>query len=279
MTLSFKSPPLVTQEVIDAAATELGVAFPPDYAEFLLKTNGGVPKPKSLKVDAGDYTIDRLYSLAATPSKPAKAVYDLVPMNRHFRSELELPKKYLALGLVDDQDVLLLTVQGEEIGTVSVWAMIESGFDAGRVEIVAASFSEFLRNLEQPSEGAKERAAMRRKFSSLEIAIIEKKWAKVRKLVAELDQTLWPPGGTHCVFCAIECREAGTLKELHDVGIRFDVRDRKGRTPLQAAERQYVSDQEVIPFLRSKGNAGPFPIFEQHIVESKAVLEYLRSQS
>lgn len=274
MALTFKSPAKVSADVVRAAAAELEVEFPQDYSDFLLEINGGVPKPRTLKVDTGDYKIEQLYSLFATPSR---SVYELVSMNLHFRDELELPRQYLALGLYDEQNVLLLTVAGEGIGTVSAWSFIESGFEARRVEPIAASFGEFLRYLEQPSDRAKERAALRKKFESLELAIVNEKWAKVKTLAADLDQSLWPPGGTHPVFYAIECREAETVKQLYEAGIRFDLKDHEGQSPLEAAAKSYESEQETIPFLISKGNNGPFPMFEKRIVEAKAVLDYMQS--
>lgn len=276
MALTFKSPAKASADVVKAAATALEVEFPQDYFDFLVEINGGVPKPRTLMVDAGDYKIERFYSVSATPS-PTKQMSELVPMNLHFREELELPRPYLALGLYDEQNILLLTVAGEECGPVSAWSFIESGFDARRVEPVAASFGELLRFLEQPSEVAQQRAAMRKKFDSLETAIIDQKWAKVRKMVADLDQSLWIPGGTHPVFYAIECREAETTKQLYEAGIRFELKDHQGQSPLEAAAKAYQSAQEVIPFLIERGSKGPFAVYEKQIVEAKAVLDYMQS--
>ncbi|MDB5345623.1 MAG: cell-wall [Schlesneria sp.] len=274
MALTFKSPAKVSADVVSAAAAALKVEFPKDYSDFLLETNGGVPKPRTLKVDGGDYKIEQLYSLFATPSR---SVYELVSMNLHFRDELELPREYLALGLYDEQNVLLLTVVGEGIGTVSAWSFIESGFELRRVEPIAATFGEFLRCLEQPSDRAKERAALRKKFESLEMAIIDEKWAKVKTMAADLDQSLWPPSGTHPVFYAIECREAETVKQLYEAGIRFDLKDHEGQSPLEAAAASYQTHQDVIPFLISRGAKGPFPDYENEIAEAKAVLDYMQA--
>jgi hypothetical protein len=74
--------------------------------------------------------------------------YDLVTMNLHFRSELDLPAEWLAIGLFDEMNVLLMPVSGDDSDAVFAWSFIEGGFDEDRVDRVASSFSGFLKMLD-----------------------------------------------------------------------------------------------------------------------------------
>lgn len=278
MALSFKSPPRVTVDVVAAAAKALGVAFPADYSAFLLETNGGVPKPRVLMADAGEYKVERLYSLSAKPPKAAAVATELVPANQHFRSELELPDEYVALGLVDDEDILLLTVKGKKPGAVSVWSMIESGFDDDRVEKVASSFGDFLKQLEQPSEKAKQRQALRKEYSKLETACLSRKWAEVKKLAAQLDLSQWVPDGTHPVFYAIECQNLESIKQLHAAGIPFDIQNHMEESPLTAATDQVTAEQGIIDLMVKRGLPGPHDEAEARVAAARSIVRFLEER-
>lgn len=284
MALSFKSPPLVTQEVIDQAAKTLGVTFPLDYAEFLLKTNGGVPKPRTLMVDAGDYKVDRLYSIYAIAPKKGSAIFsDMVGMSLSFRNdgdtdEMELRDGFLTIGLVDELDFLVLAVKGDAIGTVSVWPEEVSAFGP-KFTPLASSFTEFLNSLEQPSEAALARAALRKQYDKLDTAISDRKWLKAKQLVEQLDLSIWEPSGTHPVFYAIETRDLEKVQQLHAIGVSFEIDDGWGRSPLQVAEGELTTLIKCLEDARSRGSAASISIiskWEQQVAAARPVLAFLQ---
>lgn len=144
------------------AEKKLEVTFPADYRSFLLKVNGGIPKPGTFlnpaladddedeecddEADVDGSIVEMLYTLG--DQKAGFNHYDLVTMNLHFRSELELPTQRLAVGLYDEMDVLLVSVGERDRGAVYAWSFIASGYDEDRVDRIADSFDEFLKLLD-----------------------------------------------------------------------------------------------------------------------------------
>lgn len=117
-----------TSQDVAAMAEKLGVAFPGDYARFLVTVNGGKPsKRKFATADGRVGAITSFYSLSEVRLETMQ-----------FRGELELPPHYIPIALADTDIVLL------DHGQVVLWCMIESGFDPDRVYPVADSFDQFL---------------------------------------------------------------------------------------------------------------------------------------
>jgi hypothetical protein len=275
MALSFKSPPLVTQSAIDQAAAALNVTLPGDYADFLLTVNGGVPKPRTLAIDSGEYKIERLYSLSATPPKKAAAlVSELVPMNLNLRAD-GFPSEVLAIGLVDEQNILALFLQGAGVGTVSAWSTEISALSPRSIQL-ASSFSEFLQALEHPSEQALARAALQKQYDKFELAICDRNWAATRKLAAQLDLSHWQPV-VHPVFSAIAERDLECIQLLHHLGISFVIADEShGGSPLRAAARRLQGDVDFLHSVRRKGDRAAIKKWETHVGQAQTVHSFLQ---
>lgn len=281
MAVTFKSPPLVTQDVIDQAARDLGVSFPSEYADFLLKVNGGVSKPRKLQVDAGEFTIDRFYSLSAIPApkKPLDVVSNLVAMNLSLRGDgcLGLPTGVLAIGLVDGQNILSIIVQGAAIGTVSSWSTEVSAISPGMTPL-ASSFSNLLHDLEHPSEKAKARVELQKQFDKLESAIVNRKWAAVKKLVEQLDLSQWRPV-VHPVFSAIADRDVDCVKRLFELGVSFVIEDSfHGGTPLKAAAQKLQGDIDFLTSAKPRADGAMVKKWESYIVADRSIHSYLQDQ-
>lgn len=140
--------------VVDAEG-KLRVNFPDDYRSFLLRVNGGRPDSALFVNRAFDdeedeqdqkSEVEMLYTVG--DQKGGFNHYDLVTMNLHFRSELDMPANWLAIGLYDEMDVLLLSVSGNDSGAVFGWSFIEGGYEEDRVDRIADSFDDFLRLLD-----------------------------------------------------------------------------------------------------------------------------------
>jgi hypothetical protein len=140
--------------VVDAEG-KLRVTFPDDYRSFLLRVNGGRPDPALFVHRAFDdeedgqdqkSEVEMLYTVG--DQKGGFNHYDLVTMNLHFRSELDMPVNWLAIGLYDELDVLLLSVSDNDPGAVFAWSFIEGGYEEDRVDRIAGSFDNFLKMLD-----------------------------------------------------------------------------------------------------------------------------------
>lgn len=281
MPVRFKSPPLVTQEVLDHAAKALKVTLPADYARFLLTVNGGVPTPRKLVIDAGEYTIDRLYSVSAAPPKKASAIAsELVPMNRSLREEGEpaLPNDLLAIGLVNGEDILVLAVRGKAAGAVSAWSTEARALSSQTVPL-ASSFTAFLETLEKPATATGKTLRGRdleKQLERFETAIVDRKWAKARELAEGLDFSEWRPV-VHPVFSAISDRDLDGLRQLHEIGVPFDVEDEfEGGTPLEAAVRQVEVDLEFLDRAKGAKDKTAVKKWEAHAAAARSVQAFLQ---
>jgi len=142
----------ISEAAVADAERKLHVTFPDDYRSFLVRVNGGRPDPASFVNPAFDddeeeSEVEMLYTVG--DHKGGFNHYDLVTMNLHFRSELDLPAAWLAIGLFDEMDVLLLSVSDNDRGAVLGWSFIEGGYDEDRVELIAFSFDAFLKMLDR----------------------------------------------------------------------------------------------------------------------------------
>lgn len=144
---------VISDAVVADAERKLQVTLPDDYQSFLVRVNGGRPDPGTFlnpaSVDEdGDRQsrVEMFYTVG--DQKAGFNHYDLVTMNLHFRSELDLPAEWLAIGLYDERDVLLLSVAEKDSGAVFGWSFIEGGYEDDRVDRFAGSFDAFLKMLD-----------------------------------------------------------------------------------------------------------------------------------
>ncbi|MCA8989779.1 MAG: SMI1/KNR4 family protein [Planctomycetaceae bacterium] len=147
---------------IVSAEKKLGVSIPQQFRDFLLTTNGGVPKPK--KIPRLDLSVTSILSLAR-----------VLRVADQYWSELNLPKHQLPIGFADEVD--LLVMDGEK---VLIHTNCEGGIGmfGAECEEVAASFDEFLAMLETPK---KKPPSTEKKFVS---ACENGKLEQVKKMLA-----------------------------------------------------------------------------------------------
>jgi SMI1 / KNR4 family (SUKH-1) len=250
MPLKLKSPPAVGQADLDSAAAKLGVTFPAEYAAFLLEHNGGDPQPNVLSGKGDGITIEHFYSVF--PRTVAEtAGRNLVNVTRHVRQELDLPVSLLPIALVNDVDVLVLTVGGKGSGRVSLWVMIESGYDRDNVHKVADSFGRFIAKLDQPSPHR--RASQKQQLEALERAVMDGNLAAIRELVPTVD--LSKPVSkdvVHPIHRAVIGGKPSVLKALHASGVDFRARY-AGATPLQMAKKRLRDEKQSLGDCRKFG--------------------------
>jgi hypothetical protein len=146
LTLDNRGPPLSSEELA-AVERRLGIDLPDDYRAFLLEQNGGAPYPSQFLGEGGHpLRITRFLSVGlAGPGPPDPNDFEATVA--FHRDELELPPHLVPIGLVDYEDFLLLSVAGEDRGTVYYWYLIESGFDGSHFGKAFNSFPELLASL------------------------------------------------------------------------------------------------------------------------------------
>jgi hypothetical protein len=139
---------------VQAAEQALGVAFPPDYREFLLRLNGGFPDPRGFNIDwvpeqacGQDW---RRTSLSWFYEISDSDVCNLVTTNRiDFAGRL--PTGTLTIGSDAGGNQLLLAFSGPHAGKVLLWIKDHEASDGetpgyGNVGVVADSFADLLQN-------------------------------------------------------------------------------------------------------------------------------------
>lgn len=137
--------PPVTAAVLDAVEKRLGVTLPPEYRQFLLTVNGGVPTPDCFEVPArGDVMLSVLYGVGSE-----RTALDLEYEQEQATQWDPLPPGYLAVGEDPGGNVLLLSTLGKDAGRVWFWDRV--GFwvreDGKNTFPVAASFTDFVESL------------------------------------------------------------------------------------------------------------------------------------
>jgi hypothetical protein len=253
MPVTFKSQARVDAARIDECAAALGIQFPADYRTFLVEKNGGVPKPRVFKTDKADFNVEQLFSVEPAAQCDVRFV-QIVLRTESFREDFELPREYVAIGDVEDESLLLLTVAGPVTGKVWSWSVSEIlDFEADDLIPLADSFTAFLELWGKPSPNAKAQASLRKQFDKLEIAIIEQDWERLAKLLPAIDQSLWTEatGTAHPVFFAIESQKLEPLKGMRSAGVNFQIRNDDGQSPLEAAEAHLASTRDTIAIMEN----------------------------
>lgn len=145
---------LLADADVRAAEQALGVSFPPDYREFLLRVNGGFPDPRGFNVDWAPGQVCgqdwRRTSLSWFYEISDSDVCNLVTTNRVDFAD-RLPPRTLAIASDAGGNQLLLAFGGPHAGKVLLWIKDHEASDGAtpgydNVGFVADSFTDFIQN-------------------------------------------------------------------------------------------------------------------------------------
>lgn len=230
MALKFsRSGPKQTRRQLQAVERRLDVSFPEDYRDFLLKHNGGVPKPKTLRSGKDDtHEIELFYSIGVRASDR-----ELVKTTEYYRAELKLLQHYLPVALTSAHDLLLLHVAGRSIGKVDWWTGISEGFYKRHVSRYCRSFSELLERFEPPA-----RSRNKADFERLFEAINNGKTRQIKELLQRVDLSALPKDQPHPVIQAVYGGNFVVLELLLEQGLSPKVKDGLGKSALAIAREK-----------------------------------------
>lgn len=127
---------------ISSLETELNIAFPSDYKEFLKKNNGGLPKDNYLVTHLSD-TDDEIV-LGALLGINQNENFDLKTWFTEYNDEL--PAGSLVIGTEYNSGLFIMITQGDEKG-IYFWDnayTLDSSSDESNVYWLANTFDKFL---------------------------------------------------------------------------------------------------------------------------------------
>ncbi|OWK44415.1 SMI1/KNR4 family protein [Fimbriiglobus ruber] len=139
--LSFSnSEPPVDEKIVSRTEKKLKCQFPPDYRDFLLKVNGGVPSTCEYHTEQwGPLCIDCFYGITRTRDS-SDLIYE--------QDDDDLATGFLNIGFDPGSAPYYLVISGEETGNVylrDTGLMDEDGEPA--LYLITTSFREFLQIL------------------------------------------------------------------------------------------------------------------------------------
>lgn len=143
---SVSTGPALSEADIAAFERALLAELPPNYRHFLLRQNGGTPKPRLIPVAGGPESEVEVVTLLALLGLPA---FDLRCARTDYADRI--PPEYLVVGFCGGAELLVLVLVGASIGEVLLWdpyvdgvyAWGEEGF-FGAYYHIASNFDEFL---------------------------------------------------------------------------------------------------------------------------------------
>ncbi|MBZ0282106.1 MAG: SMI1/KNR4 family protein [Anaerolineae bacterium] len=122
------------------------IKLPKDYKGFLLKNNGGKPKPNAFKVDAniGEDEVRFFFGITNAATE--------VNINKIIKTyQGRLPANFLPIAAGLGVDLICLSVKGEDYGKIYYWdhnwEITEGVPDYSNVYLLADSFDGFLNKL------------------------------------------------------------------------------------------------------------------------------------
>jgi len=141
----------LSEEAIVAVEKRVGVPLPTEYRTFLLRQNGGRPKPADFRFGSrGESTVQELYAVNNSKS-------GLLAVHRDFHGLIpRMPKDILAIGCDPGGNQLCIATSGANAGSIYFWDHEKEGGFGHRVHydnlhIVASTFSTFLDGLFETS--------------------------------------------------------------------------------------------------------------------------------
>jgi hypothetical protein len=228
--------PALTAADLGRIGGELGIEWPADFAEFLLRFNGGYFK-HSVEFDIlapAEYvsggTVRRFLGLFPHDPKNEKDMRMAA-----YRLEGDIPDT--TLPIADGWGGwVLLAVRGRDYGKIYLWDYIEGGPED--IHLVAYGFAQFIAGLRlaEDDEKPEERLPAFKAVASGNEAAVEAYLADGGLV------DLRNAKGETLLMCAAEWRWPRLVKRLLAAGAAVDARDGQGQTPLYFAMLGQSSD-------------------------------------
>jgi SMI1-KNR4 cell-wall len=203
----------LTADDLSKAEVALGLPIPSQFREFLLKTNGGIPKLRGF-----DYVSDE-----KERAMNVTCIFDLADVLRvagQYRREAQLPAHQIPIGFADEDN--LLVIDGEK---VLIHSNIEAGIGSwgSSNDAVAGSFDEFVQKLRGPKR------AVLTESDKFVRACENNQIKKVQKFLADgVDWTVVARPAFVWAFCWMRQSELALLAMLFEAGAPRDVRGEYG---------------------------------------------------
>lgn len=218
--------PALSGDDIASVERELGAAFPDDYRAFLLRHNGGCPTPATFVSKWNPHSrVEEFFGLTPTGSSPS-----VVTSTRRFRTELELPEDFIAVGRYDDNGIVLLKLAGATAGRVFLWPGIDVGFDKAEIERPPIGFGEFLNRLGKEPDWVPKVETFREFAKLVEGPNVD----ELRKMIeGGYDVSYCPIQGLHPWFLAVSVPLPEVVELFLEHQIDPGLRNIKGETILE----------------------------------------------
>jgi hypothetical protein len=228
--------PALTAADLGRIASELGIQWPADFAEFLLRFNGGyfnhpvdfdILAPADL-VSGG--TVQRVEGLF-----PQAPEYEEDMRRTAYRLEGSIPDTMLPIASCWG-DWVLLAVRGRDYGKIYLWDHINGGPED--IHLIAYGFSQFMAGLRpaEDHEKPQERLPAFKAVATGNEAAVEAHLADGGVVDLRNDK------GETLLMCAARWRWPRLVKRLLAAGASVEARDGQGQTPLYFAMLGHSND-------------------------------------
>ncbi len=145
-----KSGPPLTPEALNSDRNGMNSALPVDYANWLLKHNGGVPSPNKFmaKLYSDPEAIEVEYFLPFHPTGNIGHMDYVQGFRKHLIDELKMPLNFVPIAKERNGNAVYLLDMSVERGPVSVWYInapeYEYDVNDESVHTIFDSFSDFI---------------------------------------------------------------------------------------------------------------------------------------
>jgi hypothetical protein len=137
--------PLLAEKQIDRIERELDVKLPEEYRSFLLRNNGGKPRPNFFAIQ-GHKTllmgrVDALFGIG----RPAKESN----VDWNYKNLIgQLPNYHFPIGTTTEEDMVTLSLGKLDAGRIYYWIRAEYNVSGdNEAYFIAGNFSKFLESL------------------------------------------------------------------------------------------------------------------------------------
>ena len=141
----------IDNEAIEKFEKILGSSLPPDYREFLLSSNGGVPeKPVFRYLESGPYgesMVRHFFGLTEKTDKSLSYKHEI------YVSAKRMLGNMLPIACDPGGNIIVISVSGDDKGSIYFWDHEQEGAGASpsyeNLSLVSKSFSSFIDALEE----------------------------------------------------------------------------------------------------------------------------------